>query len=49
MRLKYDPIEKNEEFKEAMKDIEILTFFRFFFTEGIRAFAIANGLLKRKC
>lgn len=30
MRLKYDPIEKNEEFKEAMKDIEVLTFFRFF-------------------
>lgn len=49
MRLKHDPIEKTEEFKEAMKDIEVLSFFRFFFTEGIRAFAIANGLLKRKC
>lgn len=31
MRLKYDPIEKTEEFKEAMKDIEVLSFFRFFF------------------
>lgn len=33
MRLKYDPIEKTEEFKEAMKVIEVLAFFRFFFRQ----------------
>lgn len=49
MRLKYDPIEKTEEFKEAMKVIEVLAFFRFFLSVRVWAFALEHGIFKRKC
>ena len=48
MRLKHDPIEKTEEFKEAMKDIEVLSFFRFFFHRRHRGLCHSKWAFKKK-
>lgn len=48
MRLKHDPIEKTEEFKEAMKDIEVLSFFRFFFHRRHPGLCLSKWAFKKK-
>lgn len=48
MRLKYDPIEKTEEFKEAMKVIEVLASFRFFFHRRHPGLCHSKWALKKK-
>ena len=48
MRLKYDPIEKTEEFKEAMKVIEVLASFRFFFVSKGMGFCFRAWYFQKK-
>lgn len=48
MRLKYNPIEKTEEFKEAMKVIEVLAFFRFFFVSKGMGFCFRAWYFQKK-
>lgn len=48
MRLKYDPIENTEEFKEAMKVIEVLAFFRFFFVSKGMGFCFRAWYFQKK-